>query len=327
MLSARRTVTAVLAGVTTGAAQRASSRLPGSVTEALARTNHRGEAVTLAEGPAVALGATLAAVTGSALAGAPRTAVAAAVAGLGAAAVGTYDDVVGARPDQKRDKGFAGHLRALQEGRVSAGAVKIAGVGVSALLAGQALSGRSSGFGRAIDTTLSAIVIAGAANVVNLFDLRPGRALKVGLMAAGPLVAGPDRDGSAAVAAAVTGAAVAALPDDLGERSMLGDAGANALGALLGVGLAARLGRPGKALVAAGLIGLMAASERVSFTKVIARTPALNAVDLWGRRPPSREPAVEAPATPVAEVTAAPNAGDVTGAGDAGEPGAGAGGR
>jgi hypothetical protein len=56
---------------------------------------------------------------------------------------------------------------------------------------------------------------------------------------------------------------------------------------LLGVAAVTRLGRTGRALTAAGLIGLMAASEKVSFTAVIARTPALNTIDLWGRRPPA----------------------------------------
>ncbi|GAA3389728.1 hypothetical protein GCM10020369_40980 [Cryptosporangium minutisporangium] len=322
MPPARRIGTAAVAAVTTRALQRAGTRLPASLTAALARTNHRGEPVTLAEGPAVALGATFAAVLGAAL-GAPesgvnrRIAVAAAVAGLGSAVVGAYDDIVGARPEQRADKGFRGHLRALRAGRVSAGAVKVAGVGASALVAGALLgsgavgSGRGSGrpsrspLGVAVDTALAATVIAGAANVVNLFDLRPGRALKVGLLAAGPLLAGPGRpvgegrDAAAAVAGAVSGAALAALPDDLGERSMLGDAGANAIGALLGVAAVAHLGRPGRAAVGAGLIGLMAASERVSFTAVIARTPALNTIDLWGRRPPAASaPTTSAAASP-----------------------------
>ena len=68
---------------------------------------------------------------------------------------------------------------------------------------------------------------------------------------------------------------------------MLGDAGANALGALLGVALAARTGagRPGVAL--AVLAGLTAASEKVSFTKVIQDTPWLRELDELGRRPPT----------------------------------------
>lgn len=299
MRPARPLLTAALAAAATGALQRAATRAPARVAGALARTNHRGEPVTLAEGPVTALGATLSAVLGaSALSG--RTAVAAGVAGLGAAVVGAYDDVVGARPEQRTDKGFRGHLNALREGRVSAGAVKVAGVGLSALAAGAVLPGAPgrSARGGALDAALAATVIAGAANVVNLFDLRPGRALKVSLLAAAPLLV-TDRNGAAVIASAVTGAAVAALPDDLGERSMLGDAGANALGALLGVAAAARLGRTGRALTAAGLIGLMAASEKVSFTAVIARTPALNSIDLWGRRPPAPAVRTPGPAEPV----------------------------
>ena len=65
---------------------------------------------------------------------------------------------------------------------------------------------------------------------------------------------------------------------------MLGDAGANALGALLGVALAARTGTAGRAVLLAGLAGLTAASERVSFTRVIESTPGLRELDALGRR-------------------------------------------
>jgi len=77
---------------------------------------------------------------------------------------------------------------------------------------------------------------------------------------------------------------------------MLGDAGANALGALLGAAVAAGLPRSARLAVLAGVVGLTAASEKVSFTKVIARTPALNKLDMLGRRPPAPAPAEPAPA-------------------------------
>ena len=67
---------------------------------------------------------------------------------------------------------------------------------------------------------------------------------------------------------------------------MLGDAGANALGAMLGVAAVISLGRPARAGVLAGIVALTAASEKVSFTKVIARTPALNWLDMLGRVSP-----------------------------------------
>jgi hypothetical protein len=85
--------------------------------------------------------------------------------------------------------------------------------------------------------------------------------------------------------AAPLGAAAALLPEDLGERAMLGDAGANALGALLGVAAGASLSRPARLALLAAITGLTAASEVVSFTAVIERTPALRWLDMLGRRP------------------------------------------
>ncbi|NED51667.1 hypothetical protein G3I24_12215, partial [Micromonospora aurantiaca] len=81
------------------------------------------------------------------------------------------------------------------------------------------------------------------------------------------------------------GASAALVGDDLGERVMVGDSGANALGALLGVSLAARTGPLGRAGVLAVLAALTAASEKVSFTQVIARTPGLRHLDELGRLP------------------------------------------
>jgi UDP-GlcNAc:undecaprenyl-phosphate GlcNAc-1-phosphate transferase len=75
------------------------------------------------------------------------------------------------------------------------------------------------------------------------------------------------------------------LPEDLAERAMLGDCGANALGAMLGAAAAASLPRPARIALLAGIAGLTAASEVVSFTKVIERTPPLRWLDMLGRRP------------------------------------------
>ncbi|MBT8225975.1 MAG: hypothetical protein HKP61_08650, partial [Dactylosporangium sp.] len=66
---------------------------------------------------------------------------------------------------------------------------------------------------------------------------------------------------------------------------MLGDGGANALGALLGTALVVRTGRLGRAATLAGIVGLTMASEKISFTKVIAETPMLRQLDALGRRP------------------------------------------
>lgn len=203
---------------------------------------------------------------------------AALIAGAGSAAVGAYDDLYGT----SASKGFKGHLSALARGEVTSGAVKILGIGAGGLGAAALVSKGP------VDTLVNGATIAGAANLANLFDLRPGRAIKVGLLTGGPLLAAAllrDSPVGAALAAVPLGAAAALLPDDLGERAMLGDAGANALGALLGLAAVTELGRPGRYALLGTVAALTAAAEKVSFTKVIAGNRVLNGIDMLGRRP------------------------------------------
>ena len=238
------------------------------------RTNYAGRPVSLLGGPALATAATL-----SAVAGAPAgTATAAAVVGAVSGLVGGYDDLAGAHPDQASDKGLAGHLRALRAGRVSAGAVKVAGIGAAA--AGAAVLTRSQGDG-ALDGILTTGLVAGTANLINLLDLRPGRAAKAAGLAAAVTVAGP----AGGLVAGPLGATLAVLPDDLGERVMLGDCGANAVGALIGLRLALVPRRGARTGLLAAVVALTLASEKVSFTRVIEATPGLRELDSLGRRP------------------------------------------
>ena len=239
------------------------------------RTNFAGRPVSLLGGPALAVTATTVAVLGAP----PGTRAAAAVAGALAGAVGGYDDLAGARPAQARDKGFAGHLAALRAGRVSAGAVKVAGIGAAAAVAA-VLTRRGRGAAALADGVLTTGLIAGTANLVNLLDLRPGRAAKAGLVLAAATLGGP----AGGLVAGPLGAAVAVLPADLGERVMLGDCGANALGALLGLRLAQLSGRPGRAGLLGAVVALNLASEKISFTQVIEATPGLRELDRLGRR-------------------------------------------
>ena len=270
----------------------AMSRRPPGGPKAWSRTNHRGEPVTLLEGPAVAAGAivgvlaqevraSLAAASGATGSSGSgwRSAAAMVLGGAGAAAFGAYDDLAGSGDR----RGFRGHIGALRQGEVTTGAVKLGGIGLTGVVSA-ALAG-----GSPADVILNAGLVAGGANLLNLFDLRPGRALKVAA-ASGALLGAAGQDS----VAAPLGAGLALLPEDLGERAMLGDAGANALGAMLGAS-AAGLSRPARIALLAGIAGLTAASEKVSFTKVIARTPALNWLDMLGRRPAPQPPAPRPP--------------------------------
>ena len=249
-----------------------NSRPPGG-RAVWTRTNHRGEPVTLLEGPAAAAAAVTAAALARGLPARRRGALAA--AGAGAAAFGCYDDLTGSGAR----RGFRGHLGALAGGELTTGAVKIGGIGATGVAASLLVGGPAP------DLVINAGLVAGGANLLNLFDLRPGRAIKVALATGSLLAVGPA-EGVPAVAAPL-GAAVALLPEDLGERAMLGDAGANALGAMLGTAAAIALPRTARVAVLAAIAGLTAASEAVSFTKVIERTPPLRWLDMLGRRPPA----------------------------------------
>jgi hypothetical protein len=240
-------------------------------TAAWTRTNHRGDDVTLLEGPAYVAGSAVAVALAPGVPAGLRAA--ALLAGGGAGAFGAYDDMSGSGDR----RGLRGHLGALAKGELTTGAVKIVGIGATGVAAGWLITRRP------VDAVVAGGVIAGAANLANLLDLRPGRVLKTGLLAAVPASLSLQPSGSLAAAAA--GPAAALLPEDLGERAMLGDAGANALGALLGVALADRLGRRGRLAALGVLVALTLASERVSFTKVIEATPGLRELDALGRRP------------------------------------------
>ena len=240
------------------------------------RMNYAKRPVTLLGGPALAASATLTAALGAPAGTRAATVVVGAVSGL----VGGYDDLAGARPEQARDMGLAGHLAALKAGRVSAGAVKVAGIGAAAAVAA-VLTRRGRGTGALVDGVLTTGLVAGTANLINLLDLRPGRAGKAAVLVAATTVGGP----AGGLVAGPLGATLAVLPEDLGERIMLGDCGANALGALLGLRLASIPGRAPRAGLLAGVVALTLASEKVSFTKVIEATPGLRELDRLGRRP------------------------------------------
>ena len=245
----------------------------------LVRTNHAGDPVSLVEGPVAAGGLMVAAacVPGAV----PRTA---ALTAVGAAGVlGAVDDFA----ERGASKGLRGHLGALRRGRVTTGALKVIGIPVASVAAAALLrTDATTPAGRAVDAVLAGGVIAGTANLLNLLDLRPGRALKAGLVIAGVQTLVDGRRATAAsgsVGAGVVGVTAVLLPDDLRGATMLGDADANALGAALGLRAALTASRPRLACELAGLAALTLASERVSFTRVIERTPGLREFDALGR--------------------------------------------
>lgn len=282
------------------------------------RTNFHGATVSLRGGVAMAGASVASAAVASALSDQPRAALGGAVAALGGGVAGYIDDVdQGAHDGGKVAKGLKGHLGALAHGQVTTGVIKIAGIGASALAASALVGSKATSVGgKAADLALNTVLIAGTANLANLLDLRPGRALKATVLVATPLsyfscaaaktpawetsatasgavasetpAAPASASGASAqrlLASGLNAAAITALVEDLQETTMLGDTGANAAGALLGTSLAANDSWKLRLGTTLGVVGLILASEKVSFSKVIAANPALNWLDQLWRRP------------------------------------------
>ena len=269
---------AAVAGFGSGAAVGAGALWtlgPDFARPGLQRVNARGRAVATAGGLAP-----LASVVGTAVAngfrrGGAWRATAVACGGLGAA--GLLDDVAGERGGAGGARGLRGHLGELRRGRVTTGMVKVGVGAASGVAAAVALDRRN---------TLPALleggaIVALAANLGNLLDRAPGRTTKVALAAGAGLLAGGRLPSGPAFA---LGATAATLGQDLGEKVMLGDTGANLVGGALGVALIDGCGPAGRHLALAALCGLTLASERWSFSQIIATTPPLAWADRLGQR-------------------------------------------
>jgi glucosyl-3-phosphoglycerate synthase len=169
------------------------------------------------------------------------------------AAIGVADDLWSGP-----ERGFRGHFG----GRLTTGTLKAVAIPVWALWRTRSLSG--------------ALLVALSANALNQLDTRPGRALKAFLL--GSLLVGRPRKRALAVAVLIA-------PYDLREMAMLGDAGANAFGALLGSKSVESFTGARRYAVIGGLAALTLLGERRSLGELIERTPGLRELDAFGRVP------------------------------------------
>jgi UDP-GlcNAc:undecaprenyl-phosphate/decaprenyl-phosphate GlcNAc-1-phosphate transferase len=178
--------------------------------------------------------------------------------------------------------GFRGHVRAIFQGKPTTGSLKLIGGGLTALGAAfflHKISDASWEPAAWVKIGLQGLLIALSANAINLLDTRPGRAHFGFLVLALPSLVCLGLAGISWPLALVLLAILVEWPFDARARSMMGDTGANFLGALGGVLAVIYLPLWGQGAALILLSGLNIASERVSLQKLIASTPALAALD------------------------------------------------
>ncbi|MGI8558105.1 MAG: hypothetical protein ACR2ND_07320 [Solirubrobacteraceae bacterium] len=259
----------------------AALALAGPATRALAagplaRENYRGEVLACPLGVVVLAAALLALIPLVLIQQLSRSTVLRpelgwiAVYVLGVAALGLADDSL-AGPS----RGWRGHGRAVLGGAWSTGALKAVG---SAGLALYVSLGNSTG-----RFLLAAAVLVLATNAFNLLDLRPGRAIKAFLLLGIALTVGAVDVRPLWALGVFAGPVLVVGMADLRERGLLGDTGANVVGALAGTWLVMTLSDVGLAVALVLLAALTVYGEFRSISTLIERTPVLRELDWMGR--------------------------------------------
>jgi UDP-GlcNAc:undecaprenyl-phosphate GlcNAc-1-phosphate transferase len=196
---------------------------------------------------------------------------------VGVAFLGLLDDAVGRGEAADSDRGWRGHARAVLAGRLSTGAIKAVGALALAAYA-------TSGLGReSLDYLADLALLLLATNLANLLDLRPGRAEKALLLIGGGICLGYWTAEPIELLGLFLGPVMVGAWFTLRERAMLGDAGSNLIGALIGVWLVTTLSDGGRYVALGVLVGLTVYGEFRSISRAIERIPPLRWLDSLGR--------------------------------------------
>ncbi len=196
---------------------------------------------------------------------------------LGVALLGLIDDALGRGTDATAPRGWRGHARAIAAGRFSTGAIKAVGALALAAYATSGLGDRN--FVYVADLALLLLTT----NLFNLLDLRPGRVEKVFVALLALLCAGAWTVAPLELLGIFIGPVLVCAAFTLRERAMLGDTGANLVGALAGVSLLVTLGQTGRYVALGVVVALNLYGELRSISRTIEGVPLLRSLDSLGR--------------------------------------------
>lgn len=196
---------------------------------------------------------------------------------LAVSLLGFADDMLGSR----NVSGLKGHFRALLSGQLTTGALKALG----GLLVAFMIS--SLWFDSLGEIIVSTLVLALFTNLLNLLDLRPGRAIKFYLCLLFILGLSSFFTGAHhwfALMLPLIGTVIGYFPFDLKACSMMGDAGSNVLGISVGMLAVSQLDYQGKLIVLVFLILIHWFTEKYSLSTIIANNRLLSLFDNLGRQ-------------------------------------------
>ena len=187
--------------------------------------------------------------------------------------IGMIDDFIG----ETDIKGFKGHIKSLFKGRLTTGGLKAVVGLILAILFSASLSNNY------IDMIVNIFLITLFTNIVNLFDLRPGRANKVFIfMSIILIITAYIKDYNFIIYSAI-GIILVYIRYDLKAKSMMGDVGSNSLGITLGIFCVLSQTLTVKTVYLTILIVLHIISELSSFSKIIKNNKFLSYLDNIGR--------------------------------------------
>jgi UDP-GlcNAc:undecaprenyl-phosphate GlcNAc-1-phosphate transferase len=187
--------------------------------------------------------------------------------------VGLLDDIWG----NNLNKGFNGHFRTLVEGNLTTGSIKAIVGFVTAIIVSKTINASNLTF--ILNTGIFILSI----NSINLFDLRPGRAIKYFLLNISVVIAFLGMTQHTIWIFSLLGILFHYAPLDFSSKVMLGDTGSNLLGFILGYYLVLVPSNSFKYFALGLLVLIQWYSEKNSISKLICQVKFLYFLDLLGR--------------------------------------------
>ena len=185
---------------------------------------------------------------------------------------GILDDIIGNRDVS----GLKGHFKSLLNGKLTTGGFKALFGGFIGLVISIAISKNI------YDIVINTLIIALSTNLMNLLDLRPGRAIK-GYLLISIVLLFTLGEYTRNLFLLIFPNVIAYFNQDLKAKAMMGDTGSNVLG--ISIGILFVMGYPLKVRLIwlAFLIFIHILTEKYSLTKIIENNKFLNFIDKLGR--------------------------------------------